>query len=41
MRAHWKDIALVGITNSTLPFVPFSFAALTIPAGLSSMFTAI
>jgi drug/metabolite transporter (DMT)-like permease len=40
MRAHWKPIALVGITNSALPFVLFSYAALTTPAGLSSMFTA-
>jgi drug/metabolite transporter (DMT)-like permease len=40
MRVHWKPIALVGITNSALPFVLFSYAALTIPAGLSSMFTA-
>ncbi|PCE21945.1 EamA family transporter [Paraburkholderia acidicola] len=40
LRAHWKPIALVGITNSALPFVLFSFAALTLPAGLSSIFTA-
>ncbi|MEQ5843264.1 DMT family transporter [Paraburkholderia acidicola] len=40
LRVHWKPIALVGITNSALPFVLFSFAALTLPAGLSSIFTA-
>ncbi|QDQ81480.1 DMT family transporter [Paraburkholderia megapolitana] len=40
LRMHWKPIALVGITNSALPFVLFSFAALTLPAGLSSIFTA-
>lgn len=40
LRKYWKPIALAGITNSALPFVLFSFAALTIPAGQSSMFTA-
>ncbi|WP_458765579.1 DMT family transporter [Cupriavidus basilensis] len=40
LRRRWWAIAVVGITNSALPFVLFSFAALTIPAGLSAMFTA-
>lgn len=40
LRAHWRPIALVGITNCALPFVLFSFAAKTIPASLSAMFTA-
>lgn len=37
LRAHWKAIALVGLFNSALPFVLFSHAALSIPAGLSSV----
>lgn len=34
---HWKAIALVGLTNAALPFLLFNFAALAIPAGLSSI----
>jgi drug/metabolite transporter (DMT)-like permease len=37
---HWKAILLVGITNSALPFICFSYAALTITAGLSAIFNA-
>ncbi|HTD05154.1 DMT family transporter [Undibacterium sp.] len=40
MRRHWKPIALVGITNSALPFVLFGFAALSINASLSAIFNA-
>ena len=40
LRAHWKTIFVVGITNSALPFLCFSYAALTISAGLSSIFNA-
>lgn len=40
LRAHWKPIALVGITSSALPFALFAFAALSISAGLSSIFNA-
>jgi drug/metabolite transporter (DMT)-like permease len=40
LRAHWKAIAVVGITNSAIPFVLFSIAALAINAGLSSIFNA-
>ncbi len=40
LRAHWKPIFVVGITNSALPFLCFSYAALTINAGLSSIFNA-
>lgn len=40
LRAAWKSIALVGITNSALPFVCFGVAALSITAGLSSIFNA-
>jgi len=37
---HWKPVLFVGVTNSALPFVCFSYAALTITAGLSSIFNA-
>lgn len=40
LRRHWKPIALVGITNSALPFVLFGFAALSINASLSAIFNA-
>lgn len=37
---HWKPILLVGLTNSALPFLCYSYAALSITAGLSSIFNA-
>lgn len=40
LRRHWPAIALVGVTNSALPFVAFSHAALFISAGLSSILNA-
>ena len=40
LRAHWKPILLVGITNSAFPFACFAYAALTISAGLSAIFNA-
>jgi drug/metabolite transporter (DMT)-like permease len=40
LRAHWKPIFVVGILNSALPFLCFSYAALSITAGLSSIFNA-
>lgn len=40
LRRHWRVIALAGVTNSALPFLCFSYAALSIPAGLSSIFNA-
>lgn len=39
-RMYWKDILVVGFTNSALPFVLFSFAALSIAAGLSAVINA-
>lgn len=39
LRTHWRGIAVVGLTNSALPFVLFSWAALQIPAGSSALFT--
>jgi len=41
MRTHWCDIAIVGIANSALPFVLFSFAAKSLPAGVSAISDAI
>ena len=40
LRRHWRPIFFVGITNSALPFLCFSYAALSISAGLSSIFNA-
>jgi drug/metabolite transporter (DMT)-like permease len=40
LRRHWRAIFVVGITNSALPFLCFTYAALTVPAGLSAIFNA-
>jgi drug/metabolite transporter (DMT)-like permease len=40
LRQHWKPILVVGLINSALPFLAFSYAALSITAGLSSIFNA-
>lgn len=40
LRAHWRPIFIVGVVNSALPFLCFSYAALSITAGLSSIFNA-
>ena len=40
LRPHWKPVFVVGLTNSGLPFLCFSFAALSITAGLASIFNA-
>ena len=40
MKRHWKPIFLVGLTNSAIPFLCFSYAALNLTAGLSSIFNA-
>ena len=40
LRKHWKLVLLVGITNSAIPFVCFSFALQSITVGLSSMLNA-
>ena len=40
LRKHWRPIFVVGLTNSALPFRCFSCAALSITAGLSSIFNA-
>ena len=38
LRQHWRPIAVVGLTNSALPFLCFAYAALSITAGLSAIF---
>lgn len=40
LLAHWRPIAVVGIVNSALPFLAYSYAALSITAGLSAVFNA-
>jgi drug/metabolite transporter (DMT)-like permease len=40
LRAHWKPVFVVGVMNSALPFVLFSYALLSITASLSSIFNA-
>lgn len=40
LRKHWRGIGFVGVTNAALPFLLFNFAALTLPAGLSSILSA-
>lgn len=40
LKRHWRPIFLVGLTNSGIPFLCFSFAALSISAGLASIFNA-
>ena len=40
LRTHWRPIAIVGIVNSALPFMAYAYAALSISAGLSSVFNA-
>lgn len=40
MRRHWRGLLIVGALNSAIPFVLFSFAALSITAGLSSIVNA-
>ena len=40
LRQHWRALLVVGLTNSTLPFLCFSYAALSITAGMSAIFNA-
>jgi drug/metabolite transporter (DMT)-like permease len=40
LRTHWKGLLFVGALNSAIPFALFSFAALSITAGLSSIVNA-
>ena len=38
LRRHWRPIFVVGLTNSALPFLCFSYAALSITGGMSAIF---
>ncbi len=40
LRKEWRPLAVIGLLNSALPFALFSFAALSISAGLSSIINA-
>lgn len=40
LRARWKPMIVLGLTNSGLPFLCFGYAALTLPAGLAAIFNA-
>ena len=40
LRQHWRPILVVGITNSALPFLLYSFATLAITSGLAAIFNA-
>ncbi|MBV7535851.1 DMT family transporter [Duganella sp. sic0402] len=40
LRENWRRIALVGMSNCTLPFLLFGYAALSINASLSAIFNA-
>jgi drug/metabolite transporter (DMT)-like permease len=40
LRTHWKPIALVGLTNSAVPFVLFSYGALALSGGMLAIFNA-
>ena len=40
LRRHWRPIFAVGLLNSALPFLGYSYAALSIDAGLSAIFNA-
>jgi len=39
-RRHWRPLLIVGVTNSAVPFLCFSYAALSIPAAMLSIFNA-
>ena len=40
LRQHWKLVFLVGLTNSAIPFVCFTYALQSITIGLSSLINA-
>lgn len=39
-RGHWQPLLFAGLLNSALPFALYAFAALHLPAGLSSILNA-
>jgi drug/metabolite transporter (DMT)-like permease len=40
LRRHWRQFLVVGVVNSALPFLLFSFAALHLPASYSAILNA-
>ena len=40
LRQHWRSLLIVGGLNSALPFALFAFAALSLPAGFTSILNA-
>ncbi len=40
LRAHWRRLLVVGVTNSALPFALFGYAALHLTGGLAAIFNA-
>jgi drug/metabolite transporter (DMT)-like permease len=38
LRAHWRPIAVIGLTNSALPFLGFAYAAQSIDSGVLAIF---
>ena len=40
LRSHWRAFAVIGLVNSALPFLLYSFAALHLPASYSAIFNA-
>jgi drug/metabolite transporter (DMT)-like permease len=40
LSRHWRQYAVIGVTNSTLPFMLFAFAALHLPASYSVILNA-
>ena len=40
LRQRWRALLVLGLTNSTLPFLFFSYAVYTLPAGLAAVFNA-
>jgi uncharacterized membrane protein len=40
LRRHWREFLVIGVLNSALPFLLFSFAALHLPASYSAILNA-
>lgn len=40
LRRHWRMVAWVGLGNSALPFLAYSYAALSVTAGVAAIFNA-
>ena len=38
LRRHWRPIAVLGLTNSALPFFGFAYAAITTDSGVLAIF---